>query len=289
MSATDHAGELRRDGFTVLRGFLDPARTARLREITDGVRARYMRRDPLSGQPGFLVCPWSIQYLDHPAFYEDAPDWWFPELMDLLADPGLRALWRGATREEPEFVAAELYIDPPLPHALDRVMQALAAPDGAGRWHRDVHDPVDDEVERAVLLAGGPARPGGHLLEIALVPSDAFEYVPGSHVRWDTPLELRARKHATTMAEQTQPLPGAHRLPLAAGDVALFDANGVHRGWYPHGTTRRTLAIWYLSGDRLRLHPEEEPNRCLLDPARLDALGPQTRSFFRREVMSGRA
>src|SRR5258708_9619827 len=106
--------------------------------------------------------------------------------MGLLPAPGLRALWRGATGEEPELVATELYFDPPMPHAADGIMQTLAAPDGAGRWHRDAYAPVEDDVERAALLLAGPARPGGHLVEVALVPSDAFEYVPGSHARWDT-------------------------------------------------------------------------------------------------------
>jgi hypothetical protein len=285
---TEHAGELRRDGFTVMRGFLDTARTARLREIADGIRTRYLRRDPVRGERGFLVCPWSIPYVDHPGFYEDAPDWWFPQLMDLLADPRLRALWRGATGEEPDFVATELYFDPPLPYALDAIMQTLAAPDGAGRWHRDAYELPEDDVERAALLEGGPARQGGHLLEVVLVPSDAFEYVPGSHVRWDTPPELVARKHGTSMAERTQPLSGARRISLDAGDVALIDVNGIHRGWYTHGVTRRTVAMYYLSRDRLRRYPDEDTYRIELDPARLELLGPETRAFFQHEVASRR-
>jgi hypothetical protein len=284
---TDHAEELRRTGVTVARGLLDPARTERLREVAGGVRASYLRRDPVSGHRGFLVSPWCIPYVDHPAFYEDAPGWWFPELMSLLADAGLRGLWRDATGEEPELVAAELYFDPPMPHPVDAVMQTLAAPDGAGRWHRDVYAPMDDDAERAALLRGGPARPGGHLIEVDLVPSDAFEYVPGSHARWDTPLELAARKHGATMAERTRALPGARRIALEAGDVALADANGIHRGWYTHGVPRRTVAIWYLGRERLRLHPEERRNLCLLDAGRLALLEPEARRFFQREVATG--
>lgn len=274
--------DLRRDGVALVPGFLEPARTARLREVADGLRAAYLRRDPMSGAKGFLVSPWSLSYLLHPGLYEDAPDWWLPALLDLLADPSLRDLWRTATGEEPEFVAAEMYMDPPLPHAIDRLMQTMAAPDGAGCWHRDVSHPVDDEEERAALLAAGIRRLGGYLVEIALAPSDGFEYIVGSHARWDTPLELCARKHATEIPERTQPLPGARRLALDAGDGALVDTNGIHRGWYRHGVPRRTLGIWYLSRERLRVHPEEEHNRCLVEAERLVGLGPAALAFFQR-------
>jgi hypothetical protein len=272
-------GNLRRDGLALAPGLLDPDRAARLREVADGLRASYLRRDPITGKKGFLVCPWSLSYVDHADLYEDAPGWWFPEMMDLLADPGIRDLWQAATGEEPHFVAAEMYMDPPLPYALDRVMLAQAAADGAGCWHRDVYHPVDDEEERAALLAGGIGRMGGYLVEIALAPSDAFEYVLGSHLRWDTPLEHATRRgHA--IAEKTRPLPGACRPALDAGDAALVDTNGVHRGWYAHGVARRTMAIWYVSRERLRVHPEEAHSRCLVEADRLAALRPPARAFF---------
>jgi hypothetical protein len=275
-------GDLRRDGLTTVPGLIDPARAARLLEVADGVRAAYLRCDPVTGQRGFLVSPWSLSYVDHPGLYEGAPGWWFAEMMDLLADPGVRELWHTTTGEEPDFVAAELYMDPPLPHALDRLMQTLAAPDGAGCWHRDVYERMPDDDERAVLLAGGIRRMGSYLVEVALVPSDGFEYVVGSHLRWDTDLELLVRKRATSIADRTQPLPGARRLALGAGDAALVDTNGIHRGWYTHGTPRRTMALWYVSRERLRLHPEERRNRCLLEAGRLDALRPAARAFFER-------
>jgi hypothetical protein len=275
--------DLRRDGFMVARGFLDPARVARLREIADGLRDRYVRRDPMTGRRGFLVSSWKVSLIDHPEFYEGAPDWWLPEVLDLEADPRIRGLWQAASGEEPTFVFGALFIDPPMPYAADRNMQRSAAPDGAGLWHRDGSVPLDDETERAVVVANGPSRSDRHLLEIALLPSDAFEYVPGSHARWDTPLELTARKHGTTLAERTQPLPGAVRSHLEPGDGLLIDGRGIHRGWYTHGVPRRTVTLVYVSMDRLDRYPDEKP-RCFLEPAHLGRLSAETSAYFDRQL-----
>ena len=275
--------DMRRDGYTVAPGFLDPARVARLREVADGLRTRFLERDPLTGKRGFLVHPWHVESIHHPRFYEGAPDWWLPELLDLVGDPRTLDLWRAAVGTEPVFAIVSLFMDPPLPHALDPAMQAVAKPDGAGRWHRDVGPPLDDERERAGLLSGELRRDDGHLLEIALADSDAFEYVPGSHRRWDTPLELLARKHGQTVEERTQPLPGARRVRLEAGDAAVADLTGIHRGWYTHGVTRRTITLWYLGPNHPSQFPEGgvEPT-FFLEPEHLERLRPATASFFER-------
>lgn len=283
---SDLLDDLRRDGFAVVRGFLDPARTARLREVADGLRSAYLRRDPLTGRRGWQVSPWHVGRIDHPGFYEDAPDWWLSEVLDLEADPAVHDLWRTATGEEPTFVYGALFVDPPLPYAVDAVLQRGAAPSGAGLWHRDVREVREDDVERATLLSGESTRDDRHLLEIALLASDAFEYVPGSHGRWDTPLELVARKHGTTVEERTRPLPGGLRIPLEPGDALVVDARGIHRGWYTHGVDRRTLTLVYASMERLLRFPDDDNERpqCFLGPEHLERLAPETRAFFERQL-----
>src|ERR1051326_3816568 len=128
----------------VIRAFLDRARTARLLEIAEGLRARYLQCDPLTGRRGFLVSPWHMATIHHPGFYEGAPDWWFGEMLDMVADRRVLDLWQAVV----------------------------------GLWHRDEPDPPDDETGPPGLFRGGVRRDDGYLLEIALVPSDAFEYVP---------------------------------------------------------------------------------------------------------------
>jgi hypothetical protein len=277
------AGALRGEGFAVCRRLLGPERAGRLRAVADGLRERYLRRDPVTGGRGFLVSPWSIAHLEHPGFHLDAPVWWFPELMGLVADPELLGLWRDATGDEPHFASVALFIDPVVPLSADPGAPSAAAADGAGRWHRDTAANRTDESEREELLSGGLGE-AGHILEIALVPSDSFEYVPGSHARWDTPLELEARKHGTTLARRTQPLPGARRVVLDAGDAVLVDTRGIHRGWYRRGVTRRTVVLWYLSVERLSRYPQEERNLCLLDPAQIELVPAHGRAFFRRQL-----
>ncbi|HXM57092.1 MAG TPA: phytanoyl-CoA dioxygenase family protein [Candidatus Dormibacteraeota bacterium] len=275
-------GELARDGFAILRGLLDRERADRLRAVADGLRERYARHDPVSGLRGFLHSPWSIAHVEHPGFYTDAPDWWFPELMGLVADPAIHERWRTATGDEPAFASAALFVDPIVPLPADLRASSAAAADGAGRWHRDTAENRTDEREREELL-GGRLDEAGHIIEVALVPSDSFEYVPGSHARWDTPLELEARKHGTTLAARTQPLPGARRIVLGAGDAVLVDTRGIHRGWYRSAVPRRTAVLWYLSAARLERHPGEEQNLCLLDSAQIDRLPTRLRPFFQRE------
>jgi hypothetical protein len=284
---SDQLDDLRRDGFTVVRGFLDPARTARLLEVADGVRAAYLRRDPLTGRRGWQVSPWHVGRIDHPGFYEGAPDWWLPAVLDLEADPEVLDLWLRATGDEPTFVYGALFTDPPLPYAVDAILQRGAAPNGAGLWHRDVRVVRADDVERASLLSNERTSDDRHLLEIALLASDAFEYVPGSHARWDTPLELLARKHGPTVEERTQPLPGGLRIGLEPGDALLVDARGIHRGWYTHGVSRRTLTFVYSSLERLLRFPEDDNERpqCFLEPAHLERLRPGTRAFFERQLL----
>lgn len=269
-----------RDGLTVIRGLLDGGRAARLAEVTDGLRARYLERDPVTGRRGFLVSPWHVQQIDHPGFYAGAPDWWYPEMLELLADPVLLDAWRATVDPEPLLLTASLFMDPPLPYAIDAAMQKLAAPDGAGLWHRDVPD-EGDERERADLLSGASRRPSSYLVEIALVTSDAFEYVTGSHLRWDTPDELATRKRGTTVAERSLPLPGTQRPLLEPGDAILVDGRGVHRGWYPHGRRRRTITLSYLNADYLRLFPEgDDRRRCWAEPVDLERLTSTARRFY---------
>lgn len=278
--------DLRRDGFMVLRGFLDPERRARLAEVAGGLRTRYLRCDPVTGRRGFQVSPWHLRHIDHPGFYDDAPAWWLPEVLGLEADPGILRLWQTATGEEPTFVYGALFMDPALPYAVDAALHGRAAPDGAGQWHRDSKAPREDEEERASLLSDAHTRDDRHLLEIALLASDAFEYVPGSHRRWDTPEELLVRKHGKTLTERTRPLPGGLRIPLEPGDAMLIDGRGIHRGWYTHGVARRTITLVYTSMDKLLRYPDDEDQRprCFLEPAHLAGSSAGTRAFFERQI-----
>ena len=67
-----------------------------------------------------------------------------------------------------------------------------------GEWHRDAQYIHPDEEKEKGLILQPEAVVGGEMMQIqcALLPSRHFEYVRGSHNRWDTEAELLVRKGA---------------------------------------------------------------------------------------------
>lgn len=61
-----------------------------------------------------------------------------------------------------------------------------------GDWHRDAQFVIPDEQDEKQFLAeeaysGLGVISAGIQMQIALVPNDDVQLVPGSHLRWDTP------------------------------------------------------------------------------------------------------
>ena len=80
-------------------------------------------------------------------------------------------------------------------------------------------------------------------MQIALVPTDDLELVPGSHLRDYTPEE-----HAICVADdgihnRSNEMPGAVRLHQEPGDAVLFTQLSIHRGRYHTDNLRRSLMI----------------------------------------------
>ena len=66
-------------------------------------------------------------------------------------------------------------------------------------------------------------------IQCALVPSRHFEYVRGSHNRWDTPEELHVRKGGETREYRfSDAMPGAERDLLNPGDALVSTATASH-------------------------------------------------------------
>jgi ectoine hydroxylase-related dioxygenase (phytanoyl-CoA dioxygenase family) len=148
-----------------------------------------------------------------------------------------------------------------------------------GNWHRDSQfGTPDDEQEKRIidnLVSSGTSIQ----LQIALVPSEDVEYVPGSHLRWDTPAEYAIRKADGGANNRANNMPGALRLALNPGDAALFNPYGLHRGRYHTEPLRRTLMLTYTKrsapcADYFSNQP------WFLEPGYLAGLKPQTRAFF---------
>jgi len=271
-----------RDGIFVVPSLLRPDEVEWFLGIAEYLAKRYLDRDPVTGKRGFMVLSQSTSSIDNRDFYDACPDGWFEQVMDLIASPRLCDTAGSLMHDDPLFTNAAVFIDPFLPYDFDKFIQRFAARDGAGSWHRDVRTRKPDDIEKEELLADREGR-NWVQVQIPLLPSNAFEFIPGSHCRWDTPAELAARKRGTTLAERTRPLPGGCRIELEPGDALFINPNGIHRGWYTHGIRRRTLAIAYCRSTGPLEHLESAPE-WFFRPGYLDGLGAGTHAFFQRLV-----
>jgi hypothetical protein len=111
-----------------------------------------------------------------------------------------------------------------------------------GAWHRDGDGPIPSDA--------GTARPTLLRFRIAFAFDDHLEYVPGSHLRLDTPDErslLKGRGRNAPLAA------GSTRIELEPGDVCVFDTWGIHRARYRCDRIRRTLDLLFGFGPRKRV------------------------------------
>jgi len=269
------------DGYFVVPGLLSLDEVNGFLEIAERLAQQYQDRDPVTGRRGFLVNPQNVSGIDNPDRYTDCPEGSFEAVMDLISGSRLVGTVGRVMRGDPLFASSALLIDPALPYALDRYNQRWTAADGAGSWHRDVLVRKPDDVERDEVLADHDGR-NWVQVQIPLIASNALEFVPGSQRRWDTPAELVARKHGTTLEERTRPLTGGCRIELGPGDALFVNPTGIHRGWYMHGVRRRTLAIAYSRSGGPADHLRGRDLEWFSRPECLDGLSEATRGFFRR-------
>ncbi|HYE05840.1 MAG TPA: phytanoyl-CoA dioxygenase family protein, partial [Planctomycetota bacterium] len=257
-------------GCLVLPAVFAPERVARLRDVCEAVRARWLERDPQTGQPG--ADPGTanaMRHLTHPDYHRGDRTG-LVELLEACADEGVLHVLRAVWREEPLFRCTSLFFNP-------------TARTTEGTWHRDCQFGMPDaEVERAHILSQRARAAGGVQIQIALVANDDLEYVPGSQSRWDSAEELRVRR-ADAFAHATEPLASARRLALQPGDAAFFDPMGLHRGRYHAHRPRRSLMLTYTPTSMPTSDWFSEQPWCL-EPDYLDGVSPATRAFFARFI-----
>lgn len=253
------------EGYVVERGLFGAERTARLRTLCEEILAQWRAKNPETGQPGGAPDATVMRHLNHPGYFRSHPEW-RPDLMDAIADPQVLAIARAILGEEPLFRCTSFFFDP-LEGGKD------------GNWHRDSQFGTPDDAQEQALLARLSRGGNSIQMQIALVPSDDVEYVPGSHLRWDTPAEYAIRKADGGQHNRSNEMPGAIRLALAAGDAALFNPYGLHRGRYHTGRLRRTLMLTYTKSSAPAYdYFSNQP--WFLEPGYLDDLKGPTRAFF---------
>ncbi|MCE9591177.1 MAG: phytanoyl-CoA dioxygenase family protein [Planctomycetes bacterium] len=264
-------------GCIFVPGLLTPAQVERMRLIGEHVLSQWRVRSPEDGkagidQPGAIV----LRHLNHPGYYAGRREW-LVELLDLIADPRVLGVVREIFDDEVVFRCTSLFFNP-LTNSRE------------GNWHRDSQfgtpDPLREreQVERSAEVIRTTRSVGGVQMQVALVPTEDSEYVPGSHLRWDTPEENYIRLAEGQKYSGSSLMPGAVKTHQEPGDAAAFHAFGLHRGRYHTDKCRRTLMLTYNPVGSTTTPDYFNDQPWCLEPGYLDGVKPETKEFFERFI-----
>ena len=218
-------------GYVFVPQLISAERAAHLRGICDDILAQWRANDPQTGQPGDKPDATVMRHLNHPDYFKAHPEG-LSEILEMAADPRALEVVETILGEPPLFRCTSLFFNP-------------SGIDLDGNWHRDSQFSArDDAAEQHMLTAAGDDG-SGMQFQIALMPSEDIELVPGSHLRWDTPEEYAIRKAEQGKNNRSNEMPGAMRVHQEAGDAILFNPMALHRGRYRASIPRRTLMLTY--------------------------------------------
>lgn len=212
---------LRKNSYAVVRGMFDATSTNRLREICERVLAQW-RSNPRCDNPPVGPQANYMRHLNDPGYHRGHPEDLAFCLNSIGAPQVVKSIEK-ALGEEFLFALASLYFNP------TGISQD-------GFWHKD-------KIGKEAHVSRIPETGAGLQIQIALVPTDDLELVPGSHLRDYTPEE-----HAICVAEgeihnRSNEMPDAIRVSLEPGDAVLFTQLCIHRGRYHTDKLRRTLMV----------------------------------------------
>ena len=260
--------QLREYSYAVVRGLFDAATTERLRAICERVLEQW-RRAPRSDNPPVSPRANYMRHLNDPEYHRDHPgDLAF--LLNAIGAPQVVEPLSTALEEEYLFGMTSLYFNP-----------TLESQDGF--WHKDK---IGEEADVSRIRETG----AGLQMQIALVPTDDLELVPGSHLRDYSPEE-----HAICVADgeihnRSNDMPGAVRLHLEPGDAAVFTQLCIHRGRYHTDKPRRTMMISVKkrAAAQFSIRQRGLDYGCdqpwFLMPQYFDGVNEHARTFFREFV-----
>jgi hypothetical protein len=247
-------GNWERDGFEVYPGVFDEAAVAALRLVAESCLGQW-RGSESATQPGGNCdakdSNWIMLHLNHPQYHQGRQRD-LALLLDSVCHPCLLDALSRIYRDPSGFhmMQTNLYVDP------------KNREDQEGNWHRDsqffasggfegkqLSDPAEIDAREKVIIAEEALPTRECHMHISLVESNHSSLVAGSYRRWDTPAEWSVRKPGGALPVAGD-MPGSTRLQLAAGDVAFFHVNSLHRGAYWRDVPRRTIAVTWGKGVR---------------------------------------
>ncbi|WP_069606380.1 phytanoyl-CoA dioxygenase family protein [Leptospira tipperaryensis] len=107
-------------------------------------------------------------------------------------------------------------------------------------WHRDVqYLGVEEEKQKSIIRKDIVLH-----FRIPFDDDPGLEFIPGSHLRWDTELERNTRLELEER-RNFDALPNSVRIPHKPGDLLVFSAHLIHKGVY--GLKRSSFDILYTS------------------------------------------
>ena len=248
-------------GYLIVRGAIDPEQLEPVRATAelflDRARER-SRGDPNVG--------WDAHRVPHPALYDfvdrDTTALFDPLVSDRVLDVNRRLM----AAPEAGLNTASLFTEPRKP--LGKIFQ----------WHRDSVLRPSSPLPLGGLQADCQANaPGVLSWNIALHDDDSLWVVPGSNRRGNTAAEQEVLDRPAQLADE--PLPGARRCELAAGDAVVFDAAMVHSGSNDADRRRRTFNVAYREfGGPVLAHSRA----TYWKPDLFESLTPETARRFER-------
>lgn len=209
------------DGYAVLRGLLPPDALAPLTAAAGDVYRRWLERNRDACASRGLVNMHSLTLREH---FAHAPAQRL-RFFNLLTPPALTRTLDAMFGPGLYFHNTQLFFNP-----ADSAQPPY--------WHRDLQfGPVPDREQAAALGAMLSLH-----VRIPLVSERGVALIPGTHRRWDTPLEAQVRfARGGHAAHDT--LPGETLIDLAPGDVLVFHAQMIHRGHYADNPRRMALDL----------------------------------------------
>lgn len=204
------------NGFQHCPQFYSVQAIADLKSIIDCFHAHWLT----SNQDFYHNKAVNSAYLTKPGFLNDVQRL---QLFSLIGHLAEQEIVRDLLNENVCFMNTQLFFNP-------------CKTDQKNYWHRDVQYSELSEIQQRTILDEKQIL---HF-RIALQDEPGIELIPGTHTRWDTPLESSVRL-ALNGSQVFDDLPNTTTIPLKKGDMLVFSANMIHRGLY--GMNRLALDI----------------------------------------------
>ena len=266
MSADRLAKQWSEEGYIKVVGMFDSERVERLKSVCESILDQWRVENPEKGEPGGGPESNVMRHLNHPSYGEHRL-----EILKAAASTSVletaSVIFDGPAR----FHCTSLFFNP-IENSRD------------GNWHRDSQFRSDTDQEEQRHLNERAHAATGVQLQVALIENDDVEFVPASHLRWDTPEEYHIRKADEQANNRSNNMPGAIRIALKPGDAVAFNPLGIHRGRYYIDIPRLTLMLTYRAAQSPKVFDYFSDQPWFLSDGYLTGLSAKVRTFYKTYI-----